>query len=50
MTNIIFSSSPRAIQDVVVAGWQVIRQGRHPWQEEIVRAFQRVQQRLGAKL
>jgi formimidoylglutamate deiminase len=50
MTNIIFSSSPRAIQDVVVAGRQVIQHGRHARQEEIVCAFQLMQQRLGAKL
>ena len=50
LTNIVFSMSPRAIQDVFVAGQQVVHQRRHAQQEEIVNAFQRVQQRLGAEL
>jgi formimidoylglutamate deiminase len=50
MTNIVFSASPRAICDVVVAGQLVIDGRAHPLHEEITGAFRRVQTRLGAEL
>jgi formimidoylglutamate deiminase len=45
-TQLIFSAQPSAIRDVFVGGKQVIGEGRHPNQEEIVGAFGKVQQRL----
>jgi formimidoylglutamate deiminase len=50
LTNVVFSMSPRAIRDVVVAGQVVLDEGRHALHGEIVEAFNRVQKRLGAEL
>jgi formimidoylglutamate deiminase len=50
LTNIAFSMSLRAIQDVVVDGRVIVDERRHAGQNEIVEAFRRVQQRLGAEL
>jgi formimidoylglutamate deiminase len=50
MTNLVLSSSPRAVRDVVVAGRPVVLDGQHAEQAEIVDAFERVQRRLGAEL
>ncbi len=45
-TQLIFAASRSAIRDVFVAGKQVIADGRHPDQHEIIRRFQNVQRRL----
>jgi formimidoylglutamate deiminase len=45
-TQLIFSAQRAAIRNVFVAGKQVIADGRHPKQSEIVSAFQAVQKRL----
>ena len=50
LTNIVFSMSPGAVSEVVVAGKSIINQRRHEMQDDIVAAFHRVQQRLGAEL
>jgi formimidoylglutamate deiminase len=50
LTNMVFSMSPRAIRNVVVAGKVVLDEGQHALQHEIVEAFHRVQKRLGAEL
>ncbi|MHB1845473.1 MAG: formimidoylglutamate deiminase [Deltaproteobacteria bacterium] len=44
--TIVFGLSRRAIKDVAVQGRFVVRDGRHERQDEIVRAFARVQERL----
>jgi formimidoylglutamate deiminase len=50
LTNMVFSMSPRAVRNVVVAGKNVLDEGQHALQCEIVEAFHRVQRRLGAEL
>jgi formimidoylglutamate deiminase len=46
LTNIVFSAARTAVKDVWVAGKPLIVDGRHKLQEEIVREFNDVQQRL----
>ncbi len=48
LTNLVFSMSPRAVTDVIVAGRSVIQDRHHAKEIEIRLAFTRVQQRLGA--
>jgi formimidoylglutamate deiminase len=50
LTNIVFSMSKSAVCEVVVGGRSVIDQRRHAIQDDIIAAFHRVQQRLGAEL
>jgi formimidoylglutamate deiminase len=50
LTNIVFSMSKSAVCEVVVSGRSVIDQRRHAIQDDIIAAFHRVQQRLGADL
>ena len=50
LTNMVFSMSPRAVADVVVAGRRIVENRRHREEAEILRGFRRVQQRLGAEL
>ncbi len=42
----VFSLERTAIREVFVGGTQIIRDGRHPLQEEIVGRFAEVQERL----
>jgi formimidoylglutamate deiminase len=46
LANVVFSSSRTAVRDVVVAGHQLILDGVHQDQEEIVRKFKNLQSRL----
>jgi len=46
LTNVVFSGSRTAIRDVYVAGRQVIQDGRHALQDEVVQKFSRTQRRL----
>ena len=46
LTNIIFSTSRVAVRDVVVAGKQIVSDSRHSDQDEIVRQFKDLQNRL----
>ncbi|MGA8026041.1 MAG: formimidoylglutamate deiminase [Bryobacteraceae bacterium] len=46
LSNIVFSAERTAVRDVVVNGKQVVQDGLHPLEEEIVREFARVQRRL----
>ena len=46
LTNIVFSSSRAAVRDVVVAGKQIVSDGRHFDQDEIVMEFNGLQHRL----
>jgi formimidoylglutamate deiminase len=46
LTNIVFSSSRAAIREVVVAGTQIVSEGRHANHDEIVREFKELQNRL----
>ncbi len=48
LANLVFSTQRTAIRDVFVGGQAVIQDGRHPFQEEIVRKFADVQRRLWA--
>ena len=50
LTNLVLSASPRCITDVIVAGKRVVDRRQHPDVQEILGAFRRVQQRLGAAL
>ena len=45
LANIVFSLSRTAFKDVVVAGKRIVADGRHAQQDEIVSAFQRIQQK-----
>ncbi|HEX5890602.1 MAG TPA: amidohydrolase family protein, partial [Pyrinomonadaceae bacterium] len=45
LANIVFSLSRTALKDVVVAGKRIVADGRHAQQDEIVSAFQRIQQK-----
>lgn len=42
----VFSLERTAIRDVFVGGRQIVRDGKHPLQEEIVGRFVEVQERL----
>jgi formimidoylglutamate deiminase len=44
--HVVFSMERMAVRDVCVAGELVVRDGRHPLQEEIVREFAEVQRSL----
>jgi cytosine/adenosine deaminase-related metal-dependent hydrolase len=46
LSNIVFSSARTAVRDVFVAGRPVIQEGRHTLQEEVVRQFNAVQNKL----
>jgi len=46
IANVVFSLSRTAIKDVVVGGKQIVADGRHAQQEEIVARFQRLQKKL----
>ena len=46
INHIVFSLERTAIRDVCVEGKFVVRDGRHPLQEEIVRKFAEVQRSL----
>jgi formimidoylglutamate deiminase len=50
LTNIVFSMSRSAVCEVVINGRLVIDQKRHAMQDDIIAAFQRVQQRIGGEL
>jgi len=45
LTNVVFSMSRTAVRDVVVGGKQIVQDGVHPWQEEIVERFNDLQSR-----
>lgn len=46
LANIVFSLSRTAVKDVVVGGKQIVSDGRHAQQEEIVDRFKRLQKKL----
>jgi formimidoylglutamate deiminase len=46
LSNIVFSAGRTAIRDVFVGGLQVVEDGRHPLQDEIVAQFNAVQRKL----
>ncbi len=46
LTNIVFSLSRTAVRDVVVGGKQIVSDGRHADQEEIVERFSALQKKL----
>lgn len=46
LAHVVFSLERTAVRDVCVAGELVVRDGRHPLQEEIVREFGEVQRNL----
>ena len=46
LSNIVFSLERTAVRDVLVGGEFVIRDGRHPSDEEIIHRFEAVQQNL----
>src|ERR1051325_10088987 len=46
LSHIVFSLERTAVRDACVGGEFVIRDGRHPLQEDIVRAFAAVQRSL----
>lgn len=46
LSNIVFSLSKSAVRDVVVGGKRIVKDGRHPQQEEIVERFKALQQKL----
>jgi formimidoylglutamate deiminase len=46
LANVVFSLSRTAVRDVVVGGKQIIADGAHARQEEIVRTFAELQKRL----
>jgi formimidoylglutamate deiminase len=46
LASIVFSAERTAIRDVAIGGKFVVRDGRHPQEEEIVRNFARIQQDL----
>jgi formimidoylglutamate deiminase len=50
LTNIVFSMSRSAIRHVAVNGKMTIHNGQHALQDEIIKAFSHVQQRLGPEL
>ncbi len=46
LSNIVFSLSQTAVKDVVVGGKQIVADGRHAQQEEIVERFKALQKKL----
>jgi len=46
LAHVVFSLERTAVRDVCVAGELIVRDGRHPLQEEIVREFGEVQRKL----
>jgi len=46
LSNIVFSLSRTAVKDVVVGGKQIVADGRHAQQEEIVERFKALQKKL----
>jgi formimidoylglutamate deiminase len=46
LANIVFSLSCTAVRDVVVGGKQIVSDGRHPDQDEIVERFSALQKKL----
>jgi formimidoylglutamate deiminase len=46
LSNVVFSLSRTAVRDVVVGGKQIVEDGRHIAQEEIVRKFKELQKKL----
>jgi formimidoylglutamate deiminase len=46
LSNIVFTTSRAAVRDVFVGGQQIVCEGQHPDQEEIVRRFGALQQKL----
>jgi formimidoylglutamate deiminase len=46
LSSIVFSLSRTAVKDVVVGGKQIVEDGRHKQQEEIVERFKRLQKKL----
>jgi formimidoylglutamate deiminase len=46
LANVVFSLSRTAVRDVVVGGKQIVQDGRHIAQEEIVRKFKEVQKKM----
>jgi formimidoylglutamate deiminase len=46
LTAVVFSMARTALRDVAVGGEWILRDGRHPRQAEIVRAFQQAQRQL----
>jgi formimidoylglutamate deiminase len=46
LSNIVFSAEPAAIREVYVGGTQVITDGRHAQEDDIIRRFTAVQHRL----
>ncbi|MBV8807891.1 MAG: formimidoylglutamate deiminase [Acidobacteriaceae bacterium] len=50
LSNLVFSLERTAIRDVFVGGRQIVEEGRHPRQVEIVNEFKNVQRRLWGQL
>lgn len=46
LANVVFSLSRTAVKDVFVGGKQIVEDGRHAQQEEIVSKFKKLQQKL----
>lgn len=46
LSHVVFCGEKTAIRDVFTGGRQVLKDGRHPLQEEIVRSFSEVQNKL----
>jgi formimidoylglutamate deiminase len=46
LANVVFSLSRTALRDVVVGGKQIVQDGRHIAQEEIVHKFKEVQKKM----
>lgn len=46
LSNIVFSMSRSAVKDVVVGGRQIVNDGRHAQQDEIVEKFKKLQRKL----
>lgn len=46
LSNIVFSLSRTAVKDVVVGGKQIVADGRHAQQEEIIERFRKLQKKL----
>jgi formimidoylglutamate deiminase len=46
LAHVVFSMERTAVRDVCVAGQLIVRDGKHPFQEEIVREFAEVQRNL----
>jgi formimidoylglutamate deiminase len=46
LSNIVFSTERTAVRDVFVNGKQVVQDGHHPLEEEVIRSFVELQRRL----